>query len=148
MPRDPSSTLVHCVSYTTRAVFSHWSTRRSTHIPQEGVLQQTTGTSPSYEAHAMVFHFRLFRPSLVISSSSTWPSSLGKSLSCIPSIPPQPASLVRLVGGAVLKVGATLLTTLISMQGGPTTPRARDPGLHRPPSHTLSLNSSRQPTCQ
>ena len=47
----------------------------------------------------------------------------------------------------------TLLTTLIATQSvritsSCPTPRARDPGLHRPPSHALGLNSSGQPMCQ
>ena len=54
---------------------------------------------------------------------------------------------------SVLKVGGTLLTALLTTQGVRFTssgqiPRARDPGLRRPPSHALSLNSSSQPVCQ
>ena len=56
-------------------------------------------------------------------------------------------------GCAVFKVGATLLTTRIAtfgvwITGSCPTPRARDPGLHRPPSHSLSVKSSWQPVCQ
>ena len=54
---------------------------------------------------------------------------------------------------AVHKFGAMLLTTRIATQGVWTTrscptPRARDPGLQRPPSHALNLNSSWQPVRQ
>ena len=53
---------------------------------------------------------------------------------------------------AVLKVGATLLTTLIVNQsvwitGNCPTPRAREPDLHRPPSIALGLNFPWQPVC-
>ena len=53
----------------------------------------------------------------------------------------------------MLRVGATLLTTLIGTLGVWTTsscpiPKARHPSLHRPPSHALPMHSSWQPVCQ
>ena len=52
-----------------------------------------------------------------------------------------------------LKVEAALLNSLIAtwavwITGPCPTPRARDPGLHLPSSHDLTLNSSWQPVCR
>ena len=38
--------------------------------------------------------------------------------------------------------------TSVQVTGSWPAPRARDPGLHRPPSHALSLSSSWQPVCR
>ena len=56
-------------------------------------------------------------------------------------------TVVLLIFSTVRKVEAALLTTLIATHGvwiitrSCPTPKARDPGLHRPLPHTLNLNS-------